>query len=721
MKPLTNDELRDELKANGIEPGPITPATREVYERKLQRIINDGKSGPKDKPASRPSQAGRNEALKMEEIPIRPAPRISIGRTAVVNPSRFAPPASTYASDYRDRSLNESQENPGHTPTPGLRSPLKTVNGDELYSSPPSGESDLHYRPKCSSLTYQQRGPYSSTPRQSLFRDDRNTPSQSSDRSFWASWLQRSSINSDVMSDEGNLTADEIVYRAPPYSSRPRMDGETVDRSFSSRILGHSIGSQVPNVILFCGIILIVVIASSYLLLKDKHSNVGKIAEIQKIVCHSGDVGDYSVSTEVSGHQCISSQDLPTVLKIAHTLFDILSRFAGEHICGDSVESARMEVGTARRLVKNVVSSLSSGSVSVHQVDSLWDNVLILITVVGRKHLDVVAYDMDGQTPLNFHDVNELESLRPYIPGKCRIRLLFASVLHFLRNLLWLIIILTAVGGFCYVVYRAKQSQLNRAKCRTKRVQEIVREVSRILQQQMERSQANRSESPHVPVTVLKDTLRQMNPDLEELWSEVEQYVHLVERNIAVGDWRGLGETWQWHAGSGWQGSGKPLSVSTLPLHPSFSNPRLLGDVSGYHPHPTTVDNWYWRWGQTVSDNSQRLPFKVPPTQCLKIRNMFKADSPDTNPLRLKRELLHRINGCGDILHIGFDSVEGQGLVYIKCASPAVAGRVFEAINANYFDGHMLTVKFLRPVKYHLRFPDASNIYVPLNAADLEL
>ncbi|VUZ46792.1 unnamed protein product [Hymenolepis diminuta] len=613
MRPLTNDELRNELKANGIEPGPITPATREVYERKLQRIINDGKSGSKDKSVSRPSQAGRTEALKMEEIPVRPAPRISIGRTAVVNPSRFAPPASTYVSDYRDRSLNESQENPGHTPTPGLRSPLKTVNGDELYSSPPSGESDLHYRPKSSSLTYQQRGPYSSTPRQSLFRDDRNTPSQSSDRSFWASWLQRSNINSDVMSDEGNLTTDEIVYRVPPYPSRPRMDGETVDRSFSARILGHSIGNQVPNVILFCGIILIIVITSSYLLLKDKHSNVGRIADIQKIVCHPE---ENSLGTEVSEYQCVSSQNLPTVLKIAHTLFDILSRFAGEHICGDSVESARMEVETAKRLVKNVVSSLSSGSVLVPQVDSLWDNVLILITAVGRKHLDVVAYDIDGQTPLSFHDVNELESLRPYIPGKCRIRLLFASILHFLQNLLWLIIILTAVGVFCYVVYRAKQSQLNRAKCRTKRVQEIVREVSCILQQQMERSQANRSESPHVPVTLLKDTLRQMNPDLEELWSEVEQYVHLVERNIAVGDWRGLGETWQWHAGSGWQGSGKPLSVSTLPLHPSFSNPRLLGDFSGYHPHPTTVDNWYWRWGQSLN---------YPPPHCSSSHSSYSS------------------------------------------------------------------------------------------------
>ncbi|VDO03594.1 unnamed protein product [Rodentolepis nana] len=649
MKALTDDELRNELKANGIEPGPLTPSTREVYERKLQRILDGGKSCPRNRPTVHPSPAAGTESLKVEEISVRPAPRISIGRTAIVNPTIFAPPASTYVSNYRDRTLNESQENPGHTPTSGLRSPLKPVNGDDIYSSTPSGELDPHYRPNSSLSTHQSRGPYSSTPRQSLSRNEMDTPSsQSRDRSFWASWFQPANINSGVMSDESNLNTEEIVHRASnSYTFHPRREGETIDRSFSARILGHSIGNQVPNVILFCGITLIIVIASSYLLLKDKHSNVGKIADIQKIVCPTMDNAGHSVSAEVGSRQCLSSQDLPTVLKIAHTLFDILSRFAGEHICGDSVESTRMEIRTAKRLVENAVTSLSSESLSFYQVD------------------------------LSFHDVNELESLRPYIPGKCRLRILFTSILHFLQNLLWLIVILTAVGCFCYVVYRAKQSQLNRAKRRSKRVQEIVREVSCILQQQIERSQANRSEAPHVPVTVLKAKLRQTNSDLEDLWSDVERYVHLVERNIAVGDWRGLGETWQWHAGSGWQGS-------------------------------------------AVSDHSQRLPFKEPPTQCLKIRNMFKADSPDVNPLRLKRELLHRVNGCGDILHIGLDSSEEQGLVYIKCASPAVAGRVFGAINANYFDGHMLTVKFLRPARYHSRFPDAININVPLNVGDLE-
>lgn len=59
-----------------------------------------------------------------------------------------------------------------------------------------------------------------------------------------------------------------------------------------------------------------------------------------------------------------------------------------------------MEVETAKRLVKNAFNSLSTRSVSPFQVDDLWDNVLMLITEVGRKHLEIAAYDMDGQSPL---------------------------------------------------------------------------------------------------------------------------------------------------------------------------------------------------------------------------------------------------------------------------------------------------------------------------------
>ena len=44
MQRLSDDELREKLRANGYEPGPITPATRVVYERKLERLLKNSKS-----------------------------------------------------------------------------------------------------------------------------------------------------------------------------------------------------------------------------------------------------------------------------------------------------------------------------------------------------------------------------------------------------------------------------------------------------------------------------------------------------------------------------------------------------------------------------------------------------------------------------------------------------------------------------------------------------
>lgn len=105
----------------------------------------------------------------------------------------------------------------------------------------------------------------------------------SHERPFWSGWVPRSSaLGSAVLSDDSSPAADDVVHRA--YQSdktsncRQPLSEESFEGSFCSKIFGFSFGNQVPNLILFCGIVLLAVIVSSYLLLKDKHSNVGRIA-----------------------------------------------------------------------------------------------------------------------------------------------------------------------------------------------------------------------------------------------------------------------------------------------------------------------------------------------------------------------------------------------------------------------------------------------------------
>ncbi|VDD81006.1 unnamed protein product [Mesocestoides corti] len=738
MSSLTDNELRDKLREYGFESGPIVPSTRKVYERKLDRLIKESKGGSTRLRSSVSPNVFRQ--LNWSSFVSGPSERAStpLPHTESRHQSQlFSPSAPSFVP----------QQNPGHTPTAGPRAPLRAVNANVTYDSPSPSSEGPRMAHKYSTPSGVQprsssggRGPISLTgqPRSRELGPDAMrdadtstsnslllTPNAASRRSFWSGWQPRaSSAGSCLMSDESN-TGDADISRWVSQSEK------TAKRS-------QPMGPNFDN--------------------------------FQKVICHPNEPYDREAVAIPEKSACINGRDLPLVLKIVHPLFEILSRFAGEYRCGESVESSKMEVGTAKRLVKGYFGSSPVSHISENQVDDLWRSVLILITEVGRKHLEIAAYDGDGLHPVYWQDVQELESLRPYIPGSCRLRLLFFSLLHFLNNLFWLLLILSVVGGVCYVVYRVKLSHQSRTSKREMRVREIVYQPLfspkyasclhptdlpfglGLLQQQLHVRQTHPAEPPYIPVSVIKETLSHTNKDLADVWKDVEHHVHLVEGCILVQEWRGLGETWQWQGGSGWQGSGK---------HPSVSSPRppLQGQPRGYNFHSSdaaetavrgaalSADWWLWfdvviylsagNWptelgrseprgaggidAAALPDKSQRLPFTTPPTECLKVRNMFTRDTFDANmERRLKRELLNHIAECGAILHIGLDYQNNQGLVYIKCASPAVAGRVYEAIHANYFDSHLLTVKFLRAVKYYLRFPEACNAVTPLNAADFE-
>lgn len=220
---------------------------------------------------------------------VNPSPRLSPDRTAAGGESSN----SIHKPDPLSQFLNATQENPDLTSAAGLQTPIRTVNRDMLNSSTSFPKSDLRFRPKSFSISpnspqFQDQAikSFSSIPHHSPSLGMDESPgseraksishiTSSRDRSFWFSWLHRSRISSDIMP---NLSSDDIAHRTSPFIHRSGMVDENSDRSFSARIFGHSLRNQVPNFILFCGIILIVVIASSYLLLKDKHSNVGKIA-----------------------------------------------------------------------------------------------------------------------------------------------------------------------------------------------------------------------------------------------------------------------------------------------------------------------------------------------------------------------------------------------------------------------------------------------------------
>ena len=66
------------------------------------------------------------------------------------------------------------------------------------------------------------------------------------------------------------------------------------------------------------------------------------------------------------------------------------------------------------------------------------------------------------------------------------------------------------------------------------------------------------------------------------------------------------------------------------------------------------------------------------------------------------------------ILHIACDRKSKEGCVYIKFNSNEAAGKAYQALNATWYNGKLLNVKFLREDRYLERYPDSGHCLAPL-------
>ncbi|KAA0185652.1 Inner nuclear membrane protein man1 [Fasciolopsis buskii] len=274
-----------------------------------------------------------------------------------------------------------------------------------------------------------------------------------------------------------------------------------------------------------------------------------------------------------------------------------------------------MSVVSAEGLVKLDADSTRDIRKDFHIV---WKHVLYLLLHIGKAHFNIVCYDASGREIGSISDpieVSELESLQPYFSGTCRLKRLITWLFRLCLTIIGILVVVGLLIGVVLLLRWIRISRIKATEKRLARVRDLVADIVRMLQQQIRENEANPEQPLYIPVCVLRERLRQQNMDVAELWSDVVRYVYDVETCISVQEWRGIGETWQWQGGTGWQGS-------------------------------------------ALSDQSQRTPFMTPPTECLKIRNMFSTDGMDQRgKQRIKRELLKRLTSCGSILHIGLDSV----------------------------------------------------------------
>eukprot|EP00794_Sanderia_malayensis_P007490 gene7490-8321_t len=207
-----------------------------------------------------------------------------------------------------------------------------------------------------------------------------------------------------------------------------------------------------------------------------------------------------------------------------------------------------------------------------------------------------------------------------------------------------------------------------------------------------------------LPIPHVRDMLippRERNAKLRA-WKKAVDFLSSTDSRIRVETQRIAGEdfeVWRW------------IGVST-------SDPKIKGAKN----HLGSEDETGKYWQGPAFDKLEkvvRMPI-ITPTPCLKIRYLHggPAEKEDGWSRRVRDALLEKcINDGANILHIYVDIKSPEGCVYVKCDSLDSAGLAFRSIYGNWFDGRLVIVKFVTLARYHHRFPEARDAVQPLKSS----
>nr|XP_014340203.1 PREDICTED: inner nuclear membrane protein Man1 [Latimeria chalumnae] len=350
--------------------------------------------------------------------------------------------------------------------------------------------------------------------------------------------------------------------------------------------------------------------------------------------------------------------------------------FTGSHDCGNHVQHKN------RRLSVEDAAEFLRITHTKRQLNCSLQWILKCGKDVGIK---LIGSDPEGGVT-DLSDVRYLESTHPRMSFICRFRRAFVTVIH--RMFIFFVGVGVVWGVLCYMKYRWRKEEEE-----TRQVYDMVEKIIDVLRSHNEACQENKDLQPYLPIPHVRDSLiqPQNRKKMKKVWDRAVDFLGTNESRIRT-------ET------------------------------QMIGGA----------DFLVWKWTQPSSpcDKMSIIPCKVwqgqafhldgtnsPPnslTPCLKIRSMFDPDMEigEHWHLAIQEAILEKCSGNDGIVHIAVDKNSREGCVYVKCLSPEYAGKAFKALHGCWFDGKLVTVKYLRLDRYHHRFPQAVNCNTPLKPSN---
>ncbi|XP_029351372.1 inner nuclear membrane protein Man1 [Echeneis naucrates] len=368
------------------------------------------------------------------------------------------------------------------------------------------------------------------------------------------------------------------------------------------------------------------------------------------------------------------------ILKLLLNLHDHLAHIAGQHDCGD------------QRCPNRSLTMDEASAYLVAQNQEFKNFILTSLEWIIRAGQDVgirLTGHIADDPVTDVSEISRLESTHPKMPFTCRFRRAFVTVIS------RVFLIAVAVGCVCSVVWYIKY-RWRKEEEETRQMYDMVERIIDVLRSHNEACQENQDLQPYLPIPHVRDSLVQPQDrkKMKKVWSRAVNFVSANESRIR--------EEKQMIGGADffvWRWTQPPLSCDKTSLMPSK----------------------VWQGKAFPLDRRNSPPNSLTP--CLKIRNMFDPvmEVGENWDLAIQQAILEKCSDNDGIVHITVDKNSREGCVYVKCLSAEHSGKAFKALHGSWFDGKLVTVKYLRLDRYHQRFPQAQGCNTPLKASSLHL
>uniref|UniRef100_A0A8D9DNL2 Inner nuclear membrane protein Man1 n=1 Tax=Cacopsylla melanoneura TaxID=428564 RepID=A0A8D9DNL2_9HEMI len=692
---LTDDEIRSYVSKFNLPSVPITDSTRKLLLRKIQTALDGGGSTPNNKKTGKKTPATSRSNLS--NISITDNHNDKDVSTDMLPPPTL--PAVTRRSNSRGRSSNDS-------PHP-FKSKPNTSNLDQsmdssLYSNPtkrqsrtlpvasPSyqngfetgSDSDVPEKPAVnSSLSRRRTSPINRSFKSPIFpsvfsnlptsvrpndlsppKSRPSTPSVSTGQDAFdfsrkpiSSYSSRFSIGNNSHNNAASSITESDEEEYSPRLPKRFFPTSAPHTSAQPNNVGQFKKPSFTTSKILFGCFVLFFICLTFIYMNIQGNSANFFNNSDTKYPICG-------SGRIEpGVTCVMDDDIPVAIEFLPHIYDELYQRSVSKHCGYPSTEDKLIDADINKLLTEKNPTTTDWELRTHV-----PNIKVLIKSNPHWTLKV----MDDSIVLS----------KVELPITCSISSFFAKLFFYsVQGAILLFGTLVAYKGIQFYLDRKEKSK-----------REILKMVDDILH--MIRAQAEKyPEEPFLPIRHIKDQLIPLyeRDRLNSVWlgvvkmmeneARVRQEIQLVQGEDQ--------DVWRW-----------------LPPQPV-----------ALRKHKT----WQGAAFETEEGSVNALP--VSPTACLKIRNMFdprEEDDGETSWVTAVEDaLLEKCEGI-NILHIGVDRPSTEGIVFIKCASCADAGRAYRALHGAWFNSKLVTVKYLRYERYHERFPQAKALVAPLKPSN---